>query len=245
LWGTGELWETQSQINFIKNTFGQTPFEILQNQSSYLENLGFNVRFISYPGVGHSYTSQMMQDVYEFLVSGSEVFYSTPTPLPEPSLSIKIDGLGNDWDDMKLIATDSIGDSSYEEWSDLNKIFQVEDENYVYFMVNTKDHINSEVSKQKVLEFNLDLRKEKSCGHSYDLHTNISSGNSISAWLDKPCGELETYGLYGYKVAWDEVLEFRILKSDLGEIEFIKPTFLNIWTDVNGEWESVDMMHIE
>jgi len=58
LWGPGELW-TQSQIDFIKTTFGDTPPEILENQCSYLNNLGYDVTFKLYPGVGHELISDV------------------------------------------------------------------------------------------------------------------------------------------------------------------------------------------
>jgi pimeloyl-ACP methyl ester carboxylesterase len=65
LWGPGELW-TQSQIDFIKATFGDTPPAILENQCDYLRALGYDITFRLYSGVGHEITSDMDNDVFEF-----------------------------------------------------------------------------------------------------------------------------------------------------------------------------------
>lgn len=66
LWGTGELWRTQSQIDFLNSTFGYTDPVRIENQSDYLEALGYNVTFKLYPGVGHQRTSEMMNDTFAF-----------------------------------------------------------------------------------------------------------------------------------------------------------------------------------
>lgn len=64
--GLGELWETQSQIDLIKSRFGETPAKILKNQSEYLANLGCNVMYKSYSGVGHAITNEMVNDYINF-----------------------------------------------------------------------------------------------------------------------------------------------------------------------------------
>jgi len=65
--GVGELWRTQSQIDFVNQTFGDTDPIRLRRQVQYLQGLGYdNIEFRSYPGVGHSYTSEMIADVMEF-----------------------------------------------------------------------------------------------------------------------------------------------------------------------------------
>jgi predicted esterase len=64
--GTGELWRTQSQIDFMNTTFGATDPVRLRNQSNYLKRLGYNITFKEYAGIGHQYTSQMWDDVFAF-----------------------------------------------------------------------------------------------------------------------------------------------------------------------------------
>jgi pimeloyl-ACP methyl ester carboxylesterase len=66
LWGTGELWQTQAQIDFIHNSFGDTPPTILENQSVYLRDLGYDITFKAYAGIGHSYTNDMIEDYLNF-----------------------------------------------------------------------------------------------------------------------------------------------------------------------------------
>jgi pimeloyl-ACP methyl ester carboxylesterase len=67
LWGTGELWRTQSQIDFLIGTFGATPPVRLENQVKYLNNLGYSsIVFKIYPGVTHQYTSEMVADALAF-----------------------------------------------------------------------------------------------------------------------------------------------------------------------------------
>jgi len=67
LWGTGELWRTQSQIDFLNNTFGYTVSVKLENQVSYLNDIGYNnITFKKYPGIGHEYTREMKEDSFAF-----------------------------------------------------------------------------------------------------------------------------------------------------------------------------------
>ena len=67
LWGTGELWRTQSQIDFLNNTFGDTDPVRLENQVNYLNSIGYdNITFTEYVGVGHQFTSEMINDFLAF-----------------------------------------------------------------------------------------------------------------------------------------------------------------------------------
>lgn len=67
LWGPGELWRTQSQIDFLNTTFGNTDPVRLENQVAYLNNMGYNnIIFHKYPGIGHQFTSGMINDTFAF-----------------------------------------------------------------------------------------------------------------------------------------------------------------------------------
>ena len=62
------LWESQAQINFIHKNFGDSTFEILKNQISYLNEIGYeDILFKSYTAVGHEYTSLMAKYAINFL----------------------------------------------------------------------------------------------------------------------------------------------------------------------------------
>jgi hypothetical protein len=68
LWGTGELWREQWQIDFLNNNFGDTDPVRLRNQSEYLQGLGYDVLFKKYPNIGHVHNDPTVrQDVYDFL----------------------------------------------------------------------------------------------------------------------------------------------------------------------------------
>jgi predicted esterase len=66
LWGVGELWRTQSQIDFMNTAFGGTDPVRLRSECKYLIELGYNITFREYEGVGHTYTSKMQNDVFAF-----------------------------------------------------------------------------------------------------------------------------------------------------------------------------------
>jgi len=67
LWGTGEIWRTQAQIDFLNSTFGSTDPVRLQNQVAYLNNLGYsNITFRLYLGVGHQFAAIPLDDIFEF-----------------------------------------------------------------------------------------------------------------------------------------------------------------------------------
>ena len=62
-----EVWRSPGQIYFLKSTFGDTDPIRLQNQVSYLNNLGYiNITFELYPGIGHQLTGDMLNDVFAF-----------------------------------------------------------------------------------------------------------------------------------------------------------------------------------
>jgi hypothetical protein len=90
------------------------------------------------------------------------------------------------------------------------------------------------------VELNLDLQSGDTCGHDHELHTNIGSDNSLSAWKEAPCGFLDPFPLIGALVSWGSVLEVQIPRASLGEHAYVRPVFVNLWTTVNGEWKDVD-----
>jgi len=67
LWGASELWQTQSQIDFLNSTFGDTDPIRLKNQVVYLNSIGYNnITFGEYAGVGHQLTPEMINDTFAF-----------------------------------------------------------------------------------------------------------------------------------------------------------------------------------
>ncbi len=69
LWlpGSQTLWSSQDQIDFLVDEFGDTSPVRIENQINYLNNLGFeNIIFKLYPGVGHTYTGEMVSDLLAF-----------------------------------------------------------------------------------------------------------------------------------------------------------------------------------
>ena len=55
-------WPTEDLIKI----WGTTDPERLKNQSKYLENANYSVEFKLYPGIRHSYTSEMKNDLLDF-----------------------------------------------------------------------------------------------------------------------------------------------------------------------------------
>lgn len=66
LWGTGELWRTQSQIDILNSFFGSSDPVRLRNQCALMQSLGYEVTFVEYEGVAHAYTSAMRTAVFDF-----------------------------------------------------------------------------------------------------------------------------------------------------------------------------------
>jgi predicted esterase len=57
---------SESQRTLINNTFGSTDPVRVQAQSNYLISKGHTVTFTMYQGVGHTLTSQMVSDSFDF-----------------------------------------------------------------------------------------------------------------------------------------------------------------------------------
>jgi len=69
LWlpGSQTLWRSQKQIDFLIETFGETDPVRIENQINYLNSIGFdNIIFKMYPGVGHTYSDEMLSDLLAF-----------------------------------------------------------------------------------------------------------------------------------------------------------------------------------
>lgn len=70
LWGIGEMWRTQEQLDFLNNTFGDTDPIRIQNEATYLNRNGFsNIYFKMYPNVPHQMNDQSINDVMSFFNS--------------------------------------------------------------------------------------------------------------------------------------------------------------------------------
>jgi len=65
--GSEDFWRTQSQVDFLNNTFGYTDPVRLENQVNYLNSIGYNnITFKKYPGIGHEHTWEMREDSFAF-----------------------------------------------------------------------------------------------------------------------------------------------------------------------------------
>jgi predicted esterase len=64
---------TDEQIQFLNETFGDSDPVRLKNQCDYIKGMGCDVRFKLYPGVGHVYTREMINDVYTFFAQYKSV----------------------------------------------------------------------------------------------------------------------------------------------------------------------------
>ena len=64
-----DFW-TDDLFYFINSTFGKFPPDRIQNQCTYLQNLGYNnISFSMYDGVGHEVTDEMLDDSRNFLLN--------------------------------------------------------------------------------------------------------------------------------------------------------------------------------
>lgn len=57
---------TDSQMDFLNENFGDSDPVRLENQCAYMTEMGCNITFKLYPGVGHQYTSNMINDTHAF-----------------------------------------------------------------------------------------------------------------------------------------------------------------------------------
>jgi hypothetical protein len=97
-------------------------------------------------------------------------------------------------------------------------------------------------TEDATLELNFDLRRGNTCGQKHELHTNIGSDGTMAAWTEDPCGSLDPFPLPGVLVSWGSVLEVQIPRASLGEYDYARPVFLNLWTTVEAKWDSADTM---
>lgn len=242
LWGTGELWRTQAQIDFLNSEFGDTDPVRIENQAAYMAGLGYDVTFKMYPGVGHQVTNSMIDDTFDFFQS---VKYPSKLYLPmvahrfpTTQLPIVIDGDGEEWQAYSPLATDAQGDTTGGPGTDVKSVYSQEDEVHVYIMVDIYD---PPMRSDGTIELNMDIIGQN--GKSWWLHTNIGANGSFSAWTDlDENGDLEEYPIEGEVVAWDNVMEIKIPLSQLDSPQQTVVTFVNFWTHVDGEWQWVDIL---
>lgn len=242
LWGIGELWRTWDQIDFLNATFGESDPVRLQGQSAYMRSLGYNVTFNMYPGVGHQWTDEMIQDTFDFF---RKAIYPWRVHVPlavrgyaAPMLPIAVDGQGGDWLPFSPVATDPQGDSTGGPHTDLKAVYVETDPNYVYLMLENYD---PPLRTESTIELNMAIFS--STGDDWLLHTNTNSDGSFYAWTDLDGdGQLEPFPISGQAVAWGDVLEIRLPLAELGEPAGMQPTIVAFWCEVNGNWTWVDLM---
>ena len=72
-WGTGSIWQSIDQLDFLKSSFGETDPARLRSQVAYLNTIGYgNIELRLYPGVRHDQTGKVVQDVMRFLVDHAD-----------------------------------------------------------------------------------------------------------------------------------------------------------------------------
>ena len=79
----GDFWPDNSMVDFLNNTFGDTAPIRMTNMSSHIIQLGCNLEFKIYPGVGHTWNPDMQEDVYAFLgknIETTNLLYTPVTP---------------------------------------------------------------------------------------------------------------------------------------------------------------------
>lgn len=230
---------TEEQRLFIRSHFGATNPERIRFFYEYLVSVGVPATFRLYENIGHEITNRMIHDAFNFLVINSGGVIALPTPTPTPILPIVVDGRDDDWAGEAPVLEDQEGDSLAGSETDLRAVYLVQDDNFVFIMVRTVDSLTKE---QSTVELDLDLRPGNTCGHNHELHTNIRSNNTLSAWEDNPCGKLDPFPVIGVIVSWGSVLEVQIPQVSLGEHAYVRPVFVNLWTTVNGAWQGVDLI---
>ena len=155
-----------------------------------------------------------------------------------PTLPISIDGEGQDWQSYTPVATDPQGDTTGGPHTDMKAVFAETGPNYAYLMVEAYD---PPLLSEATIELNLDLID--SDGGVRELHTNIGSDGSFSAWMDSDGdGNWEEYPVSGALTAWGNVMELRLPLRQLGSPSQVQATFVNFWCSVAGQWGWVDMI---
>ena len=158
--------------------------------------------------------------------------------------TIMIDGDPNDWTGITPFLVDQQGDSLSTGDTDILNVSYYLDSTYAYLMVRTTSEIRK-TENNVTVELNLDLRPGNSvCWRQDELHLNISPPSKFYAWTRDTCTTITPYQVPADSVtmAWDSVLEVRILRSALGTINFFRPIFTAIWTNLNAEWTNVDLV---
>ena len=237
LHGIGELWRTQEQIDFMNTTFGYEDTTRLKNECEFMINLGYNVTFKEYEGVGHSWTNEMRNDTYAFFDSIRVGLGNPPVHDPDPNppsstLPYLIDGYNSDWEGLEFI-NDVTGDSISND-TDITRYAYAQDNNYLDIFLETLDPITKNYA---VLDIGLYLMDENNNKERYQLNVtsegNFWGGNYPETWYRIPIAW----------AFWNDVVEIQIPKSAFvktNDFVDIQVFYISLFTDVNGTWTCVD-----
>lgn len=144
------------------------------------------------------------------------------------STIINIDGDPGDWIGIAPSLNDVENDSICAPNADIKNVYTAIDDNYAYVMVET---YGKPINSQATVEVNFDYKDGQHSLHSLtcDLHTNIS-GTSLSSSTDNDLdGNLESYPINEYEIAWGDVVELKLPLSELENTDYFDATFVNIW----------------
>ena len=150
------------------------------------------------------------------------MLFSIPTAaLSTQIATITVDGDPSEWASLNPSYIDERDDSACGADMDMRAIYTAMDEQYVYVMVETYGQsIDNTVGL--ILNFHY--------GYT-NLHTNIMPSTSppydntiLNAWIG---GDIKV--IRDYNIAWGDVMEARISRSDLGELTYFEPTGVTLF----------------
>jgi len=236
-WGTGGFWKSVDQIEFITQYFGDKDFIRVQNQTGYLNSIGYsNITFHLYPGIGHEMPEYVIDDFMRFFLhEGFPSDIPTPTPAPTPSptptssLPVLIDGYGNDWTIFTPVE-DLLGDSADPD-TDITAYYSTQDDNFFDIMLQTDAPIRKEEATVELV-----LSLETSDGNNQEYGFNFLPDGSAWGYYDADHVSRTPSVL----VAWNEVVEIQIPKSLFNGSIIKRIIFIHLWININGVGTMVD-----
>lgn len=235
---------SKAHRQFIHSHFGSTKPEQIRFFYEQLVAVGVPAEFRLYEGMEHTITDPVLPEAFDFLTRNSGIpAPPTPTPTPRPTLPFVIDGQDDDWAGMAPVLEDPQGDSLALRGSDtdLRAVYLAQDDNFVFVMIRTYEPL----SKEALMDLDLDLRPYNPCGHNFELSLNIfPTSNRLRAYEENPCKKMFPFPMIGDVVSWGDVLEVRIPRSSLGEHTYVRINYVTLHAKLNSSddqsWAVVD-----
>jgi hypothetical protein len=117
-----------------------------------------------------------------------------------------------------------------------------QDDRFVFIMIRAYENL----SKEALVELDLDLRPHNPCGSNSELSLNVFPVNRLNAYEERPCKTMSPIPLIGVVVSWGNVLEVRIPRASLGEHAYVRINHVCLWAKLNSDddqsWAVVDEM---